>query len=121
METGITLQIEGGREEFGAGERLRGSLTWTQSAGEGAAELSALWYTEGKGDKDTGIAHFEEFPLDSRREKRFEVELPLLPLTYHGELLKVHWVIRVRVDRKQAKDLLLELPFVLRDASPALP
>jgi hypothetical protein len=117
METGITFELEAGREEFAPAEALRGVVSWESANPEDRAELSVLWYTEGKGDKDTGLAHFEEFKLDSQNEHRFEIALPLLPLTYYGELLKIHWVCRLRVDRKASQDLVLDLPFVLRAAA----
>jgi len=51
---------------------------------------------------------------------RFSVRLPLLPLTYHGHLLKIHWVIRVRMDLRRGADVVVDEPFNLysRDRLP---
>jgi hypothetical protein len=113
MEPTITIRLEGGRVTFAPGETLRGTLSWQHSESPTHAELSVLWLTEGKGDRDYGIAHFEEITLDSRGEHAFETHLPLLPLTYHGELMKIHWTVRVRLDRKWRRDPVFELPFEL--------
>jgi hypothetical protein len=117
LEEGVTLRIDHDRDTFAPGEVLKGSLAWDRSVGEGVSELSVLWFTEGKGDRDTGIVHFEENPIRPGGEHRFEIELPLLPLTYYGELIKIHWVLRVRVDRARGQDLLIELPLVLREGA----
>ena len=111
MEPTITIRLEGGRETFAPGETLRGTISWQPADSPARAELSVLWFTEGKGDRDSGVAHFEEVTLDGRGDHGFEIHLPLLPLTYHGELLKIHWTVRVRLDRKWRKDPVFELPF----------
>ena len=120
MEPSITIRIKGDRESFAPGELLRGAIAWQSTDALNPAELSVLWHTEGKGDQDSGIVHFEEVALDDRLEHLFEVKLPLLPLTYHGELLKIHWTIRVRVDKRWSRDPLFELPFEIRatDSAP---
>ena len=119
METGITFRLDGDREQFSPGDTLGGVVTWDANVFGDRAELSVLWNTEGKGDQNSGIAYFEEIALDSLGEHRFQVKLPLLPLTYYGQLLKIHWTVRLRVDRRHGTDFLLEIPFVMRTAAPA--
>lgn len=68
-----------------------------------ALETSVLWRTEGKGDTDIGVHFFE------RREKkmvqrelleqtqRLTAVLPTAPLSYAGQIVKVVWLVRVRM------------------------
>jgi len=115
MEAGITITLEGGRGEYAAGDALKGTVAWdSPGSSEDSAELSVLWYTEGKGDQNTGVVHFEEFALDDRRKHPFSAELPLLPLTYHGHLLKIHWLVRVRTGSGRNRNVRFQLPFVMR-------
>lgn len=64
-------------------------------------ELSVLWYTDGKGDMDQGVVHNETLApgetLTPDRAFPFKVEVPLAPWSYSGQLIKIHWVVRVRV------------------------
>ena len=68
-----------------------------------AIETSILWRTEGKGDSDIGVHFFE------RREKKnvhpdllqqthkLTTILPQSPLSYDGAIVKIRWIVRVRV------------------------
>jgi len=101
-----------------AGEEVSG-VVHISSLGEGksaAVELSVLWHTEGKGTTDTGLVWFESYPeaAGAERELPFRTRLPLLPLTYHGALVKVRWVVRVRCLGALGNDTLLDAPFVVR-------
>jgi hypothetical protein len=68
-----------------------------------AVELSVLWSTEGKGDEDFGVHHFERVEaqeagvIEPRRSGRFATRLPRTPLSYDGIVVKVCWYVRVRV------------------------
>ena len=68
-----------------------------------AIELSLLWQTEGKGDQDFGIHFFERrVPSDADEEdlralRTCYVPLPKSPLSYHGPILQVKWLVRLRV------------------------
>jgi hypothetical protein len=84
-----------------------------------AVELSVLWYTEGKGDEDLGIHHFERRTSDDNGEeqsnltelRRFSVRLPASPLSYEGVLVKLRWRVRVRVFLNSGRDYFADLPF----------
>lgn len=90
-----------------------------------AVEVSVLWYTEGKGDEDLGVHHFERVggtedePLDASRPRRLSVRLPNSPLSYDGILIKIHWCVRVRVFLPGSKEWLGEAPFRLGDVARA--
>ena len=84
-----------------------------------AVEASVLWQTEGKGDQDIGVHFFErrvpgDFEGDDVRALRTSyVALPKSPLSYHGEILQVRWLVRVRVFVKGGKEHVIERPFIL--------
>lgn len=90
-----------------------------------AIELSVLWYTEGKGDEDLDVHEFRRIENDDmnwaafRRPERFETVLPLSPLSYDGQILKINWCVRVRVFPRRGREVVSELPFVLGDLQPA--
>ncbi len=68
-----------------------------------AVEASVLWYTEGKGETDLGVHFFQRRTTfdaehgDLRQLHRFQTVLPRSPLSYHGEIFRIIWCIRVRV------------------------
>lgn len=84
-----------------------------------AVELSVLWYTEGKGLPDLAVHHFErvevdETPqLDPRRPQDFHCRLPASPLSYDGQLVKIHWCVRVRLFVARGKEIVAEQRFRL--------
>jgi hypothetical protein len=96
-----------------------------------AVELSVLWYTEGKGDEDLGVHHFERRSSEDGEEhanltelRKFSVSLPASPLSYEGVLVKLRWRVRVRVFLKSGRDYFAELPFrmgTVPDARAVLP
>jgi hypothetical protein len=68
-----------------------------------SVELSVLWHTSGKGTEDMGVVHYQAWKADDGtladlpNPGTFAVTLPLAPWTYDGELVKIHWLARVRV------------------------
>ncbi len=63
-------------------------------------ELSVIWETEGKGDTDVGVVFYRVLAngdaTAGTAEYAFEAQLPLLPLSYRGHLVKIVWRVRVR-------------------------
>lgn len=89
-----------------------------------AVEHSVLWYTEGKGEEDLGIHHFERITDQSRfppavRVSGFATHLPMSPLSYEGIIVKIRWCVRVRIFFQAAKDFVSEHVFELGDVPPA--
>jgi hypothetical protein len=91
-----------------------------------AVEASVLWYSTGKGDEDFGVHYFQRRTAydaeqgDLRRLHRFQTILPRCPLTYSGMLLKIRWVVRVRVFLRRGKDYFAEQAFQLGPGLTAL-
>ena len=117
----ISISIEHRQRPHAGGERLIGEfqIDAVEAAELRAVELSILWYTEGKGDEDLGVHHFERWtdeeaagqPLNELR--KFNVVLPNSPLSYEGALVKIRWCVRVRVFLKNGREFYAELPFRL--------
>ncbi len=92
-----------------------------------AVEVSVVWYTEGKGDHDMAVHEFWRNDFDRgevlvpNRPQRFSTALPLSPLSYDGQIVKIRWCVRVRVLYQRGKDLVAQKLFSLGDVPPAPP
>src|SRR5262245_44361513 len=104
-EPQITVHFDEPRRVHEPGETLCGEcrLSDFDVAEVQALELSVLWYTEGKGDEDFAVHHFERRcvddaePWEIRHPLRFRTVLPNSPLSYEGTLLKIRWCVRARL------------------------
>lgn len=82
-------------------------------------ELSVLWQTEGKGDEDLHVHHFQSWnesdlkQLDISQSQLVQCELPSSPLTYDGTLLRIRWFVRMRVYQTDGRDFHSQIPFRL--------
>lgn len=133
----ISIVIEGSSRVHFPGERLSGAfqIDAVEPGEIQAVELSVLWYTQGKGDEDLGVHHFERFTGDSENRggenrggenrgtlhelRRFGTTLPLSPLSYDGLILKIHWCVRVRVFLTQGREYVAQTRFQLGNLPPA--
>jgi hypothetical protein len=119
-DTGLSIRLDGG-PQYLPGEVLSGEYR-LDLEGQGevqALEFSVLWNTEGKGDEDLGVHHFEERSardhgsIDPAQVQRFAVPLPNSPLSYDGVIVKVLWRVRLRVRLAGVEERLAEAPFRL--------
>ena len=125
MEPLISLNIRDHRREFEPGDVLAAEYQVEAIDDDQiqAIESSVLWYTEGKGDEDMAIHHFERrLPNDTedgdmRVLHRFETTLPNTPLSYSGVIVKICWCVRVRVFLKGRQDIFFEQYFQLGSVS----
>ena len=83
-----------------------------------AIETSALWATDGKGDQDMGVHFFERKTFDEKDstscnkiEFAISTRLPRSPLSYRGQLLKINWLISLRVFLANDAEFKFEFPF----------
>jgi hypothetical protein len=101
---GVTIDLDRDPPDYLPDESLSGG--WSLPAGLDrdvrAVELSVMWTTEGKGDEDIGVHHFERVTpeeagmLEPGRRTRFSARLPRSPLSYDGVIVKVCWCVRAR-------------------------
>ncbi|MFO0930815.1 MAG: hypothetical protein U0736_27915 [Gemmataceae bacterium] len=115
LECAVRLE----QEQYRPGEELVGAFRVDGDPPEQyTIELSVLWRTEGKGDEDLGVVLFQEWSaegnaLEFDRPQPFAVQLPRSPLTYDGELVKIRWMVRVRVRWNAGQEIVAEEPFQL--------
>lgn len=82
-------------------------------------ELSVMWHTEGKGDEDLHVHHFQRLGEAQLRrigpgdEQSLRCQLPLTPLSYQGRLITIHWCIRLRLFMTDGREIVTEQPFHL--------
>ena len=119
----VSIKIDQRPTAHAPGETLSGEyqIDAVEATELNALELSILWYTEGKGDEDLGVHHFErrtdedKDPMPLTELRKFSVTLPSTPLSYEGVLIKLRWCVRVRVFLKSGRNYFAELPFRLGD------
>lgn len=88
---------------FAPGTLVSGNV---EGAGVAPLRVSLVWRTSGKGDADH--AEVGSVELDPRTPA-FSLQLPLLPLSYEGKLLKIQWFVVAK-----NLDASVEVPFVVR-------
>jgi hypothetical protein len=117
----INISVEHSQRPYAAGDQLTGEFQINSiDAGDvRALELSILWYTEGKGDEDIGVHHFERWTDEDTASqsltepRKLRLPLPNSPLSYEGVLVKIRWCVRVRVFLKNGREYYADAPFRL--------
>lgn len=89
-----------------------------------ALERSVLWYTEGKGEEDLGIHHFDRIDdptllAETLASGTIAVRLPASPLSYEGVIVKIRWCVRVRLFFVAGRDFVSEHVFEIGSIPPA--
>jgi hypothetical protein len=121
MEPLISIVLADQKRVYSPGERLvcEYQVDAVSAREIQAVEASVLWYTEGKGDEDFAVHWFKRrLPADVENRdlrplQRIDVLLPYTPLSYAGEILKIHWCVRIRVFLRGGKEFCLDQPFQL--------
>ena len=127
MEPLISIRLRDAQRRFRPGSPLccEYQVDAVDAAEILAVEASVLWHTEGKGDEDLGVHHFErlvaaEVPgRDLRALRQLHTTLPNSPLTYPGVSVKIRWCVRVRVFLRRGKETFFEQTFTLGKVPPA--
>ncbi|WP_425615617.1 hypothetical protein NA78x_005546 [Anatilimnocola sp. NA78] len=124
----LSICLGGSRKHYSAGEELtvEYQVDAVDLAEIQAVEASVLWITEGKGEEDMGVHFFERrLPADAdegdlRPLRRFHVMLPNSPLSYEGAIMRIRWLVRLRLFVRRGREFVLEHPFTLGSV-PAAP
>jgi hypothetical protein len=129
MDALISIQLFGHEPSYLPGDILRCDyqLDAVEPADVLAVEASVMWYTDGKGDEDIGVFHFERRVADDEvdanlcRLRSFRCVLPKSPLSYQGQLLQICWCVRVRAFLNRGKEASLDHPFWLGQINSKVP
>lgn len=125
-EPAVIIRLEGNGRSYRPGESLSGEYVFQELSADQikALEVSVLWYTEGKGEEDMTVHKFWRTDLEigdvfePQRPARFETILPNSPLSYNGQIIKVHWCVRVRAFLHRGKEVFGQKEFRLGDVPP---
>ena len=116
----VLIHFDRGGGTYRPGETLSGEYRIDRVSPDEikAVEVSVLWHTEGKGDEDLAVHHFdrispEEGALHAPTFGEFQTVLPNSPLSYDGAILKIRWCVRVRVFPRKGKQVVGQRSFVL--------
>src|SRR5262249_31462467 len=96
-DEGVTVKFDQGKRVYQPGELLSGGFFFSPAEGRElqAVEISVLWFTEGKGDEDMALHHFQRISFSGDDvasdppEPRFSTRLPRSPLSYEGVIVKI--------------------------------
>lgn len=83
-------------------------------------EMSVFWHTEGKGDEDITIVDYKfqsrqrEDWINPHKLGKIETVLPEAPLSYEGKIVKIRWVVRIKMTLVSGEQILAERCFWLR-------
>ena len=97
----LTIEIEADQTSFAPGRTISGHARWLFAEPPDKADLQLLWYTEGKGDDDVGLA--EKIVFDSPQMsdlRRFEIQLPIGPYSFSGKLISLTWALELQIDKE---------------------
>lgn len=99
----VRIDLENGRTAFLPGEELTGTVSWSLDPGEEpaeSAEVHLLWFTRGKGDRDSAVVATERLEgAPSRSERRdFRFRVPEGPYSVSGKLVSIVWAVEVVLD-----------------------
>ena len=89
----ITIETRDGAAVFAPGEVISGTVSW-HLEGAKSVELRLLWYTEGKGDRDSRLVTTVELAHPGENEVRpFNLRLPEGPFSFSGKLISLVWTL----------------------------
>ncbi len=113
-----------GQRFFAPGEHLQGKFFVAARIRPevSALELAVLWRTSGKGDEDTCVLEFTRRGNSSHGKSTGSWEddffctmpLPNSPLSYEGFLIKIQWLVRLRVFLDSKREIVVEERFELQ-------
>lgn len=115
----VVVKLE--EPSYGPGELLVGAFALDGEIPDDLAtvELSVLWRTEGRGDEDIGVHHYQCWAAKDESLARlenpqsFSTTAPPSPYSYDGTLIKIQWLARVRVRREGGEEVVEEFPFTI--------
>lgn len=90
----LEIQIDGDPTHFTPGGTVCGRVDWHEEKAPEAIEVRLLWYTEGRGDTDVGVARMLRVEAPAAMGSTpLHFECPRGPLSFSGRLISLQWCI----------------------------
>lgn len=99
------------RALFKPGDRITGRMKWDfRKRKKNRIELVLLWFTEGVGNTDVGVAAVQSFSnLSADGTREFEFVAPKEPQSFHGQLFRLKWAIEMKSDHGEIDRIELDI------------
>ena len=97
----LKIEIKAEQTFFKPGQIISGNVQWCCSEVPYKASIQLLWYTEGKGDEDIGLA--EEMRLENLQasdSRWFEFQAPIGPYSFSGKLISLTWALELQAGKE---------------------
>ena len=92
----LNIELEQGKTTYRPGDTVAGSVRWQFDTAPRQLSLRLVWYTQGKGDEDVGMAEetiFEQLGLSDQR--MFRLTVPNGPYSFSGTLISLTWALEL--------------------------
>jgi len=102
----ISIKLKDGKISYHPGEKISGELEWDLTQEVQDIAINIFWYSEGMGEQDSEISETEiiKSPIKSDKQS-FEMELPMAPYTYSGNITSLKWAIEATTLEDKVKDI----------------
>jgi hypothetical protein len=95
----LRIHVDGSGDVFRPGDTVSGSVEWALERAPNAIEVRLFWYTEGRGDRDAGLARSMRIEAPGATgSQSFDLELPTGPYSFSGRLISLIWALEAVVE-----------------------
>lgn len=92
----IAITLDKTPHQYCPGENISGRIEWLELEDTDRIETRLIWYTEGKGDQDVGVAVSIPAKLTAPNGNLpFELTAPSRPYSFSGKLISLIWAVEV--------------------------
>lgn len=98
MSDRLRIDLPGADEPRLPGSTVSGTVEWALDRAPEALELRLFWYTEGRGDRDAGVARSLRIASPGAAGSQpFALDLPSGPYSFSGRLVSLVWALELVV------------------------
>ncbi len=120
VEPDVSIRIDDDAHEFHPGDSVSGTvvLKYREPWDVRYLDVVAGWRTEGRGDQNSSAEATQRLfrkgeNVSPLMERGFRLRLPVMPWTYYGTYIKLHWIIGVYVKPMRGFESQFELPIIV--------